>query len=352
MVWNKSMNNLEFTHRRKNPLTGDWVLVSPHRNNRPWLGATEAESTAELPSHDESCPLCPRNERANGDANPDYHYTHVFTNDFGALTEAPQDTEQAELEQHPLFQADVATGECRVVCFSPNHNKSLPELTTTEIAAVVDMWQTNYIELAEKYTCVNIFENKGSIMGCSQPHPHGQIWAHDHLSTEVEKVDNQQRAYLSKHGRPLLADYVEHETAKKDRIVVENDHWLVVVPFWAAWPFETLLVTKDDVQDFSQLTEQQKASLAQALQELTIRYDNVFNCSFPYSMGWHNAPSNGEDNSHWRLHAHFYPPLLRSATVKKHMVGYEMLAESQRDLTAETAANILRSASTTHYKKG
>jgi UDPglucose--hexose-1-phosphate uridylyltransferase len=215
----------------------------------------------------------------------------------------------------------------------------------------MNTWQENYIELAKEYACVNIFENKGAIMGCSQPHPHGQIWAHDHLSTEVEQENNQQLAYQTKHGKALLADYAEHEVNKKDRIVVENEHWLVVVPFWAAWPFETLLVTKDDIQDFSQLTEQHKTSLAQALQELTIRYDNVFNCSFPYSMGWHNAPANGEDNSHWRLHAHFYPPLLRSATVKKHMVGYEMLAESQRDLTAETAAKILRTVSTTHYKK-
>lgn len=351
MVWNKAMNNLEFTHRRKNPLTGDWVLVSPHRNNRPWLGATEAESVDELPKYDESCPLCPGNERANDAANPNYKSTHVFVNDFGALTETQQDVAQSNEEQHPLFEANVAQGECRVVCFSPDHNKSLPELTVSEIEAVVDTWQENYIELAKKYACVNIFENKGAIMGCSQPHPHGQIWAHDHLSTEVEQESKQQLAYQAKHGKALLADYAEREMSNKDRIVVENEHWLVVVPFWAAWPFETLLVTKNNIQDFSQLTEQHKTSLAQALQELTIRYDNVFNCSFPYSMGWHNAPANGEDKSHWRLHAHFYPPLLRSATVKKHMVGYEMLAESQRDLTAETAAKILRTVSTTHYKK-
>ena len=221
---------------------------------------------------------------------------------------------------------------------------------------MVNTWQSNYVELSKQYACVNIFENKGAIMGCSQPHPHGQIWAHEHLSTEVEKEDKQQLAYLKAHGKSLLADYVEHESVKQDRIVVENDHWLAVVPFWAAWPFETLLIAKDDIQHFGQLNAQQKSSLAQALQELTIRYDNVFNCSFPYSMGWHNAPhnkslENKNDNSHWRLHAHFHPPLLRSATVKKHMVGYEMLAESQRDLTAETAAKILRSTSTIHYKK-
>ena len=272
------------------------------------------------------------------------------------MTETSDVSNKVDDDQHPLFEANIANGECRVVCFSPDHNKSLPELSVTEIEAVVNTWQSNYVELSKQYACVNIFENKGAIMGCSQPHPHGQIWAHEHLSTEVEKEDKQQLAYLKAHGKSLLADYVEHESAKQDRIVVENDHWLAVVPFWAAWPFETLLIAKDDIQHFGQLNAQQKSSLAQALQELTIRYDNVFNCSFPYSMGWHNAPhnkslENKNDNSHWRLHAHFHPPLLRSATVKKHMVGYEMLAESQRDLTAETAAKILCSTSTIHYKK-
>ena len=351
MGWNNIMNNLEFTHRRKNPLTGSWVLVSPHRNNRPWLGATEVESVADLPSYDENCPLCPGNNRANNVVTPNYLDTYVFINDFGALTEESIAPIQVKNEQHPLFETNVAHGECRVVCFSPEHNKSLPELTVDEIKSVVNTWQSSYVELSVKYACVNIFENKGAIMGCSQPHPHGQIWAHQHLSTEIEKENQQQLAYQDKQGKSLLADYVEHEVLHQDRIVVENAHWLVVVPFWAAWPFETLLIAKDNIQHFGQLNDEQKNSLAQILQELTIRYDNVFDCSFPYSMGWHNAPNNGDDNSHWRLHAHFYPPLLRSSAVKKHMVGYEMLAESQRDLTAETAAKILRSVSTTHYKK-
>lgn len=345
------MSNLEFTHRRKNPLTGDWVLVSPHRNNRPWLGATEAPEADELAQYDETCPLCPGNQRAHNTSNPAYEDTFVFVNDFGALVSDQPDIEHTS-DEHPLFEADIANGECRVVCFSPDHNKSLPELLVTEIKHVVDAWQTNYIELAKQYACIHIFENKGAVMGCSQPHPHGQIWAHDHLSSEVEQENKQQYAYQQKHGSALLADYVEHEIANQDRVVVENEDWLVVVPFWAAWPFETLLIAKGDVSNFAQLSELQKCSLAQILQTLTIRYDNVFNCSFPYSMGWHSAPSNLEDDSHWRLHAHFYPPLLRSASVKKHMVGYEMLAESQRDLSAETAAKILRSVSDIHYKQG
>jgi UDPglucose--hexose-1-phosphate uridylyltransferase len=347
------MNNLEFTHRRKNPLSGHWVLVSPHRNNRPWQGATEAAATDDLPQYDENCPLCPGNHRANDSTNPDYSDTFVFVNDFGALVAEQSLDDALTGEQHPLFQADVANGECRVVCFSPDHNKSLPELSLAEISTVIDTWQTHYIDLAKRYNCVHIFENKGEIMGCSQPHPHGQIWAHDHLSTEILQEESNQADYYRQYGRSLLGDYVEHESCSKDRIVIENEHWLVVVPFWAAWPFETLLIAKANAQNFAQLDQAQKDSLAKTLQELTIRYDNVFNCRFPYSMGWHCAPKNTnraiKDNSHWRLHAHFYPPLLRSATVRKFMVGYEMLAESQRDLSAETAAKILRDVSAQHY---
>lgn len=345
------MNNLEFTHRRQNPLTGDWVLVSPHRNNRPWLGATESTSNYDLPEHDATCPLCPGNNRANNESNPDYKNTFVFINDFGALVNEQIQTQNLA-NNDPLFKANIANGECRVVCFSPKHNKSLPELSIAEIDAVINTWQSNYIELASTYNCVHIFENKGAVMGCSQPHPHGQIWAHDHLSTEVLLEDTNQLTYQKRHGTNLLDDYVTREIENQSRMVLENEHWLVVVPFWAAWPFETLLIAKEDVRHFGQLTQAHKLSLSLALKALTTRYDNVFNCSFPYSMGWHNAPSNLDDDSHWRLHAHFYPPLLRSESVKKHMVGYEMLAESQRDLSAETAAKILRSASTTHYKLG
>ncbi|WP_068546816.1 UDP-glucose--hexose-1-phosphate uridylyltransferase [Thalassotalea crassostreae] len=344
------MSSLEFTHRRKNPLTGDWVLVSPHRNNRPWSGATEADAVEQLPSYDENCPLCPGNERANDTSNPEYQDTFVFVNDFGALVS--DNDNQVNQESPSFIQADVARGECRVICFSPDHSKTLPELSNSEIEAVIETWQSNYNELSKQYDCVHVFENKGAIMGCSQPHPHGQIWAHDHMSTEIEVENEHLAAYKKSENSNLFADYINFENEQKERVVYSNEHWLAVVPYWAAWPFETLLIAKDDVRHMGQLNAEQKASLGDALKQLTTKYDNVFNCSFPYSMGWHSAPSSLDDDSHWRLHAHFYPPLLRSATVKKHMVGYEMLAESQRDLTAETAANILQEASSTHYKKG
>ncbi len=344
------MSNFEFTHRRQNPLTGDWVLVSPHRNLRPWQGATEPEAASTLPVYDENCPLCPGNKRANDAQNDVYENTFVFVNDFGALvSEQSVAVDLAQLE-NPVIQAEAALGECRVICFAPEHNKTLPELTDHELQQVVRTWQENYNELTGQYACVHIFENKGAVMGCSQPHPHGQIWAHNHLSTEIAGEERSQAEYRSQHGSCMLGDYVEYELGEQERIVVENEHWLAVVPFWAAWPFETLLLAKDDVRHFGQVNAAQTSALADALKQLTIRYDNIFKCSFPYSMGWHNAPANLDDDSHWRLHAHFYPPLLRSATVKKHMVGYEMLAESQRDLTAEKAANIMRSVSATHYK--
>ncbi|MCG7531765.1 UDP-glucose--hexose-1-phosphate uridylyltransferase [Psychrobium sp. MM17-31] len=327
------------THRRRNPLTGNYVLVSPHRNNRPWLGATEAPVVDDTPSYDASCPLCAGNERANGEVNPNYDKTFVFLNDFGALT---NDQSSTQLEQDDLFQAQETSGECHVVCYSPEHNKSLAQMSVDDISHVVDTWQAYYRELSQRYQCVHVFENKGSVMGCSQPHPHGQIWAHEHLSTQIALSDANQRSYYQKHGTSLLADYAERELATKERVLFDNAHWLIVVPYWAAWPFETMIIAKDDVTGFNQLTGEQKASLAQAMKAITSAYDKLFNCSFPYSMGWHCGPENGQDNSHWRMHCHFYPPLLRSATVKKFMVGYEMMAESQRDLTVESAAERLR----------
>lgn len=338
----------EFIQRRRNPLSGDYVLVSPHRNNRPWKGAVEAESSETLPSHVHDCPLCAGNERANGERNPEYRYTHVFTNDFAALNmeDYAGDVPAAD----DLFALEKIKGTSRVICFSPKHNLSLPELSEEELRAVVATWVAQYQELAADFNWVQVFENKGAIMGCSQPHPHGQVWAHDFVPSIPAKEEDQQRAYFEKHGRNMLIDYAERELAEKERVVVDTEHWLAVVPYWAAWPFETLLLPKTHVARMSDLSEAQQSDLALALKELTTRYDNVFNCSFPYSMGWHGAPNRASDVAHWQLHAHFFPPLLRSSTVKKHMVGYEMMAESQRDLSAESAAKILQNVSTTHYK--
>lgn len=335
------------SHRRKNQLNGEWILVSPHRNNRPWHGATEQTSEAELPAFDHSCPLCPGNDRVNGASNPQYADTHVFTNDFGALTEFKVNDNHT----HPLFESQEATGMAKVICFSPKHNKTLAQLSVDEILPLVKTWKREYEILSKQFNCVHIFENKGEIMGCSQPHPHGQIWAHQHNSTEIEHENTNQQNYFDANHRALLSDYVAQEIKDKVRIVWENDSWLALVPYWAKWPFETMLLPKIQIADMTQLQLHQEQDLAEVISALTIKYDNVFKCSFPYSMGWHNAPANLVDKSHWVLHAHFYPPLLRSAAVKKHMVGYEMMAESQRDLTPEQAAKILQDASSMHYKK-
>jgi UDPglucose--hexose-1-phosphate uridylyltransferase len=334
------------SHRRKNQLNGEWILVSPHRNNRPWHGATEQTNEAELPVFDDGCPLCPGNERVNGTGNPNYTATHVFKNDFGALTEFEVNDEHS----HPLFESEEATGMAKVICFSPKHNKTLAQLSVAEILPVVHTWKDEYTSLSQQFNCVHIFENKGEIMGCSQPHPHGQIWAHQHYSTEIEKENTAQQKYFDTHHRAMLADYLAQELKDQKRIVCENVSWVALVPYWAKWPFETILLQKRQIADMTELDASQAQGLAEIISHLTIKYDNVFKCSFPYSMGWHNAPANLKDKSHWMLHAHFYPPLLRSATVKKHMVGYEMMAESQRDLSPEQAAKILQDASDVHYK--
>lgn len=334
-------------HRRYNPLTDQWVLVSPHRAKRPWQGQQEKVAEDEKPSHDPSCYLCPRNKRITGELNPDYQKPYVFKNDFSALLE---DTPNPEVSHDPLFQISKAQGESRVICFSPDHSKTLPLLSVPEIYQVVQMWQEQLNELGKKYQWVQIFENKGAAMGCSNPHPHGQIWANSFLPNEVARADQTQRAYFEKHGSVMLVDYAKRELELKERIVVETEHWLAVVPYWAVWPFETLLMPKTQVKRLTDLTEQQGQDLALALKQLTTKYDNLFETSFPYSMGFHAAPFNDDNHDHWQLHAHFYPPLLRSATVRKFMVGYEMLGESQRDLTAEQAAVRLQALSDIHYK--
>jgi len=335
-------------HRRFNALTAQWVLVSPHRAKRPWQGQRETEAAEEKPNYDESCYLCPGNERAGGEKNPDYTETYVFTNDFRALLDDGNCSPLPRADD-PLMQYRAVQGTCRVICFSSRHDLTLPQMDREAIRTVIDTWAEQLAELGAKYRWVQVFENKGAIMGCSNPHPHGQIWASDQLPNEVEAEDRSQKDYLAKHGSPLLVDYVNREIEQKERVVVENDDWVVVVPFWATWPFETLLMPRWPVQRLLDLTDTQRDSLASILKRCLIRYDNLFEISFPYSMGWHGAPFDNGDQGHWQLHAHFYPPLLRSATVKKFMVGYEMLGEPQRDLTPEQAAAKLRELSETRY---
>lgn len=341
--------NLSFVqhpHRRYNPLTGEWVLVSPHRMNRPWQGQVEKTPPDIRPAHDPACYLCPGNERAGGACNPQYENTFVFTNDFAALL---PNTPPANASPDDLFQAQSVRGTSRVICFSPRHDLTLPEMSVENILGVVGVWCEQAQKLGETYPWVQVFENKGAMMGCSNPHPHGQIWAGDWLPNEPAKEDRRQESYFQTHETPLLLDYVQEETQRGERIVVENEDWLAVVPYWASWPFETLLMPRQHVLRLPDLTTLQRERLANILKALLIRYDNLFETSFPYSMGWHGAPFNGKENAHWQLHAHFYPPLLRSATVKKFMVGYEMMAEPQRDLTAEKAAQRLRSLPSRHY---
>jgi UDPglucose--hexose-1-phosphate uridylyltransferase len=335
-----NFNPSEHPHRRRNLLTGDWLLISPHRAKRPWQGDETLPAARELTAYDPSCYLCPGNVRTSGERNPDYDGTFVFSNDFAALeAETPRPT-----ISDPLLEMSSARGEAEVICFSPDHGRTLPELDQAAVRAVVDTWCYRTATLAERFPYVQVFENKGAMMGCSSPHPHSQIWASDFLPTELVKEEFAQRTWWAEHGSVLLAAVIAREDEERVRIVESNDHWLVIVPWWAAWPFETLLIARDDVVRLDQLTAQARDALAEVLRRLTARYDNLFDTSFPYSMGWHQALSPEQTASASRLHAHFYPPLLRSAFVRKFMVGYEMLAEPQRDLTPEQAAERLRAA--------
>jgi UDPglucose--hexose-1-phosphate uridylyltransferase len=329
-------------HRRRNALTGDWVLVSPQRTRRPWLGQTETPPREQRPAYDPACTLCPGNQRAGGARNPPYTGTFVFDNDFPALLPDTPASAAAAQGQDPLLASEGVRGACRVVCFSPRHDLTLAEMSPAEIGAAIDTFADETATLGRSFRWVQAFENKGSVMGCSNPHPHGQIWASTSLPNEAAAEDRQQRAHAEAHGSPLLLDYAAREGGLGARVVHENAGWLTVVPFWAAWPFETLILPKRPVARLPDLAPADRASLAQALGALLAAYDRLFDVSFPYSLGWHGAPFGDGDTSHWQLHAHVLPPLLRSATVKKFMVGYELLAEPQRDLTPEQAARRLK----------
>ncbi|MBL8134306.1 MAG: UDP-glucose--hexose-1-phosphate uridylyltransferase [Anaerolineae bacterium] len=342
-------NPVDHPHRRLNPLTGEWVLVSPHRTKRPWQGQIEKLPPENRPQYDPQCYLCPGNVRANGEVNPAYSDTFVFTNDFAALLE---DTPDA-VSDHPLLRSSSARGTSRVLCFSPRHDLTLAEMSPADLRKVVDMWAEQVGDLGATYRWVQVFENRGATMGASNPHPHGQIWAGDFVPNEPAVEDDNQRLYYQDAGLPLLVDYAALEAERGERIVVQNDAWIAVVPYWAVWPYETLLLPRRHVRRLTELDATGRDALADILKRLTTRYDNLFEVTFPYSMGWHGAPTGdliAQNADHWQLHAHFYPPLLRSATVRKFMVGYEMLAESQRDLTPEMAAARLRDLSDIHYR--
>lgn len=341
---------LDRSHRRLNPLTGDYVLVSPHRNQRPWQGKLERIQAETRPTHDPNCYLCAGNARAGGQRNPDYSGTFVFDNDFAALMPKAQVVES--LPPKGLLIAEPESGICRVICFSPRHDLSLPEMSMPELEAVIHTWteETRVLGAREDIQCVQIFENKGELMGCSNPHPHSQIWATEHLPNETVKELTHQQAYFTQHQRSMLLDVLAEELRIGDRIVLENDGFVVLVPFWAVWPFETLILPRRPLQSLLDLDAQDQHLLADILKRLTTRYDNLFETSFPYSMGFHQAPFDGETHPEWLLHLHFYPPLLRSASVRKFMVGYEMLGMPGRDITPEHAAVRLRELSDTHFK--
>jgi UDPglucose--hexose-1-phosphate uridylyltransferase len=330
-------------HRRRNLLTGEWVLVSPHRMRRPWQGQVEARAPESRPQYDPTCYLCPGNERAGGERNPAYTSTFVFDNDFAALRPLAADGRQS-LDVDGLLVARAESGLCRVICFSPRHDLSLPELSPAELRRVVDVWTEQYLELGARddVAHVQLFENKGQMMGCSNPHPHGQVWAQSSVPREAALELQRQSEHHARYRRTLLGDYLALELARDERVVCANDGFVALVPFWAVWPFETLVIARRPVSHLGELTDAERDQLADIVKSLTTRYDNLFNISFPYSAGIHQAPTDGAAHPECHLHLHFYPPLLRSATVRKFLVGYEMLGEPQRDLTAEAAAQRLR----------
>lgn len=347
---NKVFDLNEDPHTRLNILTGEWVLVSPHRTKRPWQGKVESLPADNRPQYDPACYLCPGNERADGGINPQYTSNFAFTNDYSALL---PDTPAEKVSIGGLLQAESQSGLCRVIAFSPRHDLTIPELELSELESLVQLWCTEVEQLTAnpsiKY--IQIFENKGEIMGCSNPHPHGQIWAQSSIPLEIHKETIHQKKYFQVNGRSLLSDYLKVELEQNKRIVFENENFVVLVPFWAVWPYETMIISKRHVKNILEFTAAEKKDLAAAISNITIKYDNLFEVSFPYSAGIHQMPVNDGNHPEWHWHMHFYPPLLRSATVKKFMVGYEMLGNPQRDITPEWAAEKLRSQSDIHYKK-
>ncbi|KAK9449632.1 galactose-1-phosphate uridyl transferase [Limtongia smithiae] len=360
------MSDFDFSnnsHRRYNPLTDEWILVSPHRAQRPWLGQQEPPSAPSLPDYDPACYLCPSNTRATGERNPAYDTTFVFVNDYSAVktdqpdyypptvTDAADDT--AKLRAR-LLKVQGARGSCFVLCFSPKHNLTLPLMSPAEIEAVVATWTALYQQLQRetKFRFVQIFENKGASMGCSNPHPHCQAWCTDAIPSEPAQELISLRNYAATNHACLLCDYLSLELTDPARVVLSNSSFVVLVPFWAIWPFETLVLAREHRPSLNEFTAAEKTDLADVIRRLTIKYDNLFSTSFPYSMGLHQAPIHSEHDDEVTLshfHMHYYPPLLRSATVRKFLVGYEMLGEAQRDLTPEQAAERIRAAAEVHY---
>jgi UDPglucose--hexose-1-phosphate uridylyltransferase len=342
----------QFPHRRFDPLRGRWVLVSPHRTERPWQGDVSEADVRTAAHYDPLCYLCPGNCRAGEKRNPSYSGVYVFDNDYAALL--PDLPDWSAETAHPLLRAEAERGVCRVVCFHPDHSLTLARMDVEEIAAVVEVWSAQWSELGARREIghVQIFENRGAMMGASNPHPHCQIWATEHLPGEPQAELANQLAYRSRHGRCLLCDYLETEGRLRERVVVENDEFAAIVPYWAVWPFETLLLSRAHLSGMDQFGSGQQRALADILKRLTTRYDNLFQTNFPYTMGFHQRPTDGAEHPEWHFHGHFYPPLLRSATVRKFMVGFEMLGMPQRDITPESAAERLRALSDRHYSIG